>query len=109
MSIGERIKEVRVRCGLTQEGLASQMGIAKTTLTGYEKGYRDPKSDMLMKIAMICGTSVDYLVGHENTRKEDVAAEFARKFEALDAHGKRIVQAVLEIEYERCTGPAEEE
>lgn len=104
MSIGERIKEVRVRCGLTQEGLASQMGIAKTTLTGYEKGYRDPKSDMLMKIAMICGTSVDYLVGHENTRKEDVAAEFARKFEALDAHGKRIVQAVLEIEYERCVG-----
>ena len=102
MSIGERIREVRVRCGLTQEGLASQMGIAKTTLTGYEKGYRDPKSDMLMKIAMICGTSVDYLVGHENTQKKDAAAEFARKFEALDAHGKRIVQAVLEIEYERC-------
>ena len=108
MNIGDRIKKVRVECGLTQEALATQMGIAKTTLTGYEKGYRDPKSDMLMKIAIICGTSVDYLVGRESVEQEDEASLFAKLFDSLDAHGKRVVKAVLEIEYERCTGTAED-
>lgn len=108
MTIGDRIKEVRIKSGLTQEALASKMGIAKTTLTGYEKGNRGPKSDMLMKIAIICGTSVDYLVGVEEVEKEDEISEFARKFDALDAHGRLLVKTVLDLEYERCTGPAED-
>lgn len=108
MTIGDRIKEVRVKCGLTQEALAAQMGIAKTTLTGYEKGNRGPKSDMLMKIALICGTSVDYLVGVEDAGREDEQAEFLLKYDTLDDHGKKLVMAVLDLEYERCTGSAKD-
>lgn len=75
MNIGDRIKEVRLRSGLTQEALASQMGIAKTTLTGYEKGYRDPKSDKLAKIAIICDTTVDYLLGQTHEIRKPVMTD----------------------------------
>lgn len=75
MNIGDRIKEVRLRSGLTQEALASQMGIAKTTLTGYEKGYRDPKSDKLAKIAIICDTTVDYLLGQTQEIRKPVMTD----------------------------------
>lgn len=75
MNIGDRIKEVRLRSGLTQEALASQMGIAKTTLTGYEKGYRDPKSDKLAKIAIICDTTVDYLLGQTQEIRKPVQTD----------------------------------
>ena len=71
-TMGDRIRTARLRSGHTQASLASAMGIAKTTLTGYETGYRDPKSDNLTKIAVICGTSVDYLLGQTDEIEKPV-------------------------------------
>ena len=42
MSLNDRIKEARLRNGMTQEQLADKIGVAKSTLTGYEKGNREP-------------------------------------------------------------------
>ena len=63
VTIGDRIRKARKRKGLTQETMARMMGIANTTLTGYEKNNRDPKSDKLALIAQICDTTVDFLLG----------------------------------------------
>ena len=37
MAFNERLKEARIACGLTQEQLAIKIGVAKSTVTGYEK------------------------------------------------------------------------
>ena len=58
-----RIKEARISANLTQEQLAKKLGISNTTLSGYEVGAHDPKSNLLVSIAQICNTSVDYLLG----------------------------------------------
>lgn len=42
MTFGSRLREARLRRGLTQEQLAQEIGVAKSTLTGYEKGNREP-------------------------------------------------------------------
>ena len=39
MSLNDRIKEARLSKNLTQEQLAALIGVAKTTVTGYEKRY----------------------------------------------------------------------
>ena len=57
------IKLARERAGLTQKELAQKIGVAPSTLNGYEKGNHDPKSDLIIKIALICDVSVDYLLG----------------------------------------------
>lgn len=67
-----RIKEARTAVNLTQDQLANLLGIKNTTLSGYETGAHDPKSNTLIQIARICGTTVDYLLGIsvESTRAE---------------------------------------
>ena len=39
-------------------------------MSGYETGKHDPKSDMLAKIAQICGVTVDYLLGREKLNEQ---------------------------------------
>ena len=58
-----RIREARLRANLTQSQIAKRLGISNTTFSGYETGAHDPKSDLLIQIADICGVSVDYLLG----------------------------------------------
>ena len=61
-----KIREAREQLGLTQAALAEKLGINGVTLSGYETGKHDPKSDTLVKIAQICNVSVDYLLGRED-------------------------------------------
>lgn len=54
MSLNDRIKEARLQNGMTQEQLADKIGVAKSTLTGYEKGNREPNIPTLRKLWMYC-------------------------------------------------------
>lgn len=65
-----RIREARIAAGLTQDQLAKKLGIRNTTLSGYETGVHDPKSNMLAEIAGICGVTVDFLLGVAPEPKE---------------------------------------
>lgn len=70
-----RIKEARTIAGISQKELAEKMGIHAATLSGYETGAHDPKSDGLTKIADICGVSVDFLLGRENEKTVTVESD----------------------------------
>ena len=61
-----RIKEARERAGFSQKELANRIGVAPNTFNGYEKGNHDPKTSQLVKIALECKTSMDYLLGQTN-------------------------------------------
>ena len=81
-----KIKEARERAGIEQQELAKQLDISASTLSGYENGKHDPKSENLSKIADICGVSVDFLLGREfpvNTGMPDPTEE-AGQVEALE-------------------------
>lgn len=74
MDVGQRIKEARKRAGLTQKGLATQIGVATGTIQQYELGKRQPRLEQLSKIARALGTTLYELVGDEyfssHTREE---------------------------------------
>lgn len=59
-----RLKELRMRKGLTQKGVAEALNIARNTYNQYETGKRAPDIETLCRIANFFGVSVDYLVGH---------------------------------------------
>lgn len=64
----ERLKELRkIEAGLTQEKLAQQLGMAKTTLASYEQAKRQPDLDTLAKIADRFSVTTDYLLGKNQT------------------------------------------
>ena len=61
-----KLKEIRVKKGLTQKQIANKIGIGVTTYSGYETGYSNPDIDKLMQISDILGVTIDFLVGHES-------------------------------------------
>ena len=49
--IGDKIKELRLRSGLTQKSLGEKCGIAEPTIRKYELGKLNPKVETVKKIA----------------------------------------------------------
>ena len=58
-----RIKVLRETKRISMRQAASEIGIPYTTYVNYEKGVREPNSDMLITLANYFNVSVDYLVG----------------------------------------------
>lgn len=63
MNFGERLKTARLNAGYTQEQLANKIGVAKSTLTGYEKGNREPDVFKIKALAAALNVTGDYLLG----------------------------------------------
>lgn len=62
MSLSERIRAHRKKCGLSQEGLAERMGISRQAVTKWESGQSAPSTEHLFRLAEIFGTTVDLLL-----------------------------------------------
>jgi len=61
-NFGERLKQARLENGLTQAQLAEMIGVAKTTLTGYEKGGREPDLYKIEALSKALNISADKLI-----------------------------------------------
>lgn len=61
MSIGSRIKEARIKNGLTQEDLASSIGVTKGAIANYENGVSTPKVELLFKLFTALNCDANYL------------------------------------------------
>lgn len=60
---GTRLRRIRKKRGLTMEQLGSLIGVAKTTISGYENGSREPQLSIIYKLASSLHTSADHLLG----------------------------------------------
>ena len=107
MSLHDRIKEARKNKGLTQEQLGALIGVAKTTITGYEKN-REPTAAKIGEIAEALGVDANFLYQDEikelykHKATPDEFEKIIKKYRTLDTYGKDAVDSVLDIEYTRC-------
>lgn len=63
MTFGDRLRECRKAKGLTQEELATEVGLTKNMIWFYENEKRDPRLINVSCIATVLGVSIDYLAG----------------------------------------------
>ncbi|WP_294785738.1 helix-turn-helix transcriptional regulator [uncultured Eubacterium sp.] len=108
MAFNDRLKESRTSANLTQEQLAEKLGIAKSTLSGYESGNREPTIATIAKILDILNVDANYLYQDEIKRIDKIVVNIEEKtllekYRALDHHGKEMVDFTLEKEWERST------
>ena len=59
--IGQQIKLHRKRNGWSQVELAKILGVGKSTIANYEKGYRSPRQNTIFQLADVFNVSVDDL------------------------------------------------
>lgn len=113
MAFYNRLKESRINAGLTQEQLADKLGIAKSTLSGYESGNREPTVATIAKVLEILNIDANYLYQDEAKMLTEMVVslsdqEHLKKYHSLDTHGKEMVDFTLEKEYERSQALAKQ-
>ena len=109
MIIAERLRTLRRERNLSKRELVGLLPINYSTYANYESGFREPNSEVLQMLARHFNVSIDYLMGMtENRRKADEVAiltdaehEHILQYRQLDAHGKGLLDVVLNKELER--------
>ncbi len=59
----KRLRDLREDHDLTQTKVATYLGMSQTGYSKYETGENDIPTDVLLKLADLYNTSVDYLLG----------------------------------------------
>ena len=77
MTIGERIKSVREKSGMSQVDFADKINVSKQTLYKYENNIiTNIPSDKIERIASIGGVSPAYLMGWKDEENQEIANRF---------------------------------
>lgn len=66
-----KIRLLRVEKNISMSQAAKELNIPYTTYVNYEKGDREPNSEMLVKLANYFKVSVDYLIGRTEIKKSN--------------------------------------
>lgn len=60
--LSDVLRELRKKKGITQDELAKMLGIAKSTISMYENGNREPSIEQLKRLAAIFNVDMNYLL-----------------------------------------------
>lgn len=66
--ISMRLKKLRKEKKLTQDDMASKLGVERTTYANWETDRAEPSIEMLIMLSEFFNVSIDYLCGKSNIR-----------------------------------------
>ena len=76
--VGQKIKEKRLKCGMTQEQLAERCDISVSFIAHIERGTKSLSLETAVKISNALNISLDYMLMNE-------IGDHARVFDALES------------------------
>lgn len=77
MNYGYRIKDLRKRNGLNQTELANKIGVTCATISKYENDDISIPAEIISKLAIVLGTTANYLLGFDN--KDNFSSDISFK------------------------------
>lgn len=92
-SLGEVLKEHRVRCKMTQEFVAESLGVSRQAVSKWETGTADPSTSNLLALAKLFGVSAEELLrqggpdGHGRKLNRTAARKGRRSFASAGGAG----------------------
>lgn len=96
--LGLKIKEIRIRRGLTQDTLAEIVGCNTSHISNIENNHTKASLNVLLAIANALDTSIDYLLSnqYENTSLA-LDNEIQRELAGCTIEKKEKILKILEI------------
>ncbi len=70
-SLGEALKENRIRCLMTQEFVAETLGVSRQSVSKWESGASDPNTSNLIALAKLYGISAEELLKNVEDNRSD--------------------------------------
>ena len=61
-TLSEALKEQRIRCNMTQEFVAEQLGVSRQAVSKWENGTSDPSTSNLIALSQLYGISAGELL-----------------------------------------------
>lgn len=99
-ALGDKIKELRKKDGLTLEQLAERSGSSKSYIWELEnKEPPRPSADKVSKIAAALGVTIDYLLDQDSKVTEEDALDksFFRKYQNMNPEVKKKVRKMIDL------------
>ena len=79
MTLGERMKKLRLERDMTGQQLGRLLGVEKSAISHWEKGLRIPSDITIVEMSKVFNTSTDYLLGNTNIKNESEMVEAIKK------------------------------
>lgn len=75
MVLGEKIREARKQCGLSQEQLAEKMSVSRSAVAKWESGIGLPDVNNLKALAKLLDVSIDFLLDENESLNDAIVRE----------------------------------
>lgn len=98
-TFGQRLRETRIRCGLSQSDLEEISGIPKARLSRYENGHVAPSIQTLERLAKALGVSEASLLGDQRAILEDFFRALYERGVRVESseQGRKLANAVADL------------
>lgn len=106
MNLEEELKNIILSRYKSVNDFANAIGVPQSTIASiFKRGIGKAGVQTVLKIFNALDLDIESIsTGNLRASQRAVDAEFTKKYRALDEHGKKLVDAVLDIEYERVAG-----
>ncbi|CAH0120979.1 MULTISPECIES: helix-turn-helix domain-containing protein [unclassified Paenibacillus] len=85
MTMGDRLRQLRMNRNISQEEVARTIGITRSAYSHYEINNRQPVYETLLKLAAFYDVSLDYIVSGVSSRPDaGEANEIIRLLNTMD-------------------------
>lgn len=102
-----RIKQLRKKRGITQQRLASELGITQQMLSKYEKDISLIKIDVLKRIAVYFNVTTYYLLGISDVKRDlqkqlkmnetlDEYYDLIEVYKELDQYNQEMIWSIIQ-------------
>lgn len=109
-NISKNIAKYREEAGISQKDLAKKLGVVPSRISNWETGANCPTIDILFEVCEVLNVSINDIYGIYPDSKFILKygeQDILKKYRALDAHGKEMVDFTLEKEWERSVSEKE--
>lgn len=79
MKISDKLKNARIRAGMTQEFVAEQLGISRQTMSNWENGRSCPDIASVLKLSELYQLSLDALL-KDSANEKEAEVHFLKKY-----------------------------
>ncbi len=102
-TLGQRIRELRVRRGWSQQQLAERVGVRQKQISSYERNVNTPSGEIFIALADAFDISLDYLArrGANNATTVNVAdrelIEMVQVVDRLEDEDRALIKRVIDL------------
>ena len=95
MTFSDRVKQLRLKAGMTQHELADMLNLSRSAVAGYESEEKQASVKIIKELSNIFNVSIDYLLGETDIKNKPddlLRGEYHKDFENVDEALKFIVE-----------------